>query len=149
MSGRKETLIRMFANQVGFAIESIRWQPLGKDHEMMGRSGGWIVNGESIGHNAKEAIDFIRVSQNNESTGPTTRTFHSIGYDFSAMTAAENWCKENGISVGRMQGPSPRGLLRGDFDIAKWRNLSKREKAELHGQMTGNMRNGPVTVEMF
>lgn len=66
--------------------------------------------------------------------------------EFVACRAAEKWCEENGYSVGRMQWPSPRGLLRGSFDIQKWRNLSPRERAELDGQMTGDMRNGPVYV---
>ena len=76
-----------------------------------------------------------------------TKAFNQVG-DFVACNAAEEWCKENGISVGRMQGPAPRGLLRGDFDIAKWRNLSRSEIEQLHGRMTGDMRNGPVVVSI-
>jgi len=48
-----------------------------------------------------------------------------------------------------MQGPSPRGLLRGSFDISKWRNMSKREISQLDGRMTGDMKNGPVFVEIY
>ena len=74
-------------------------------------------------------------------------TFKQSG-DFQAMYAAEAWCAENGVSVGSTQRGDPRGLLYGDFMIAKWRNLDAAERAELHGQMTGDMRNGPVQVSI-
>lgn len=76
-----------------------------------------------------------------------TMTFADPG-DFAAMRAAEQWCADNGYSVGCMQGYSPRGLLRGDWSISKWRNLTKQQRAELDGQMTGDMRGGPVTVKV-
>lgn len=69
--------------------------------------------------------------------------------DFAATREAEAWCKARGISVGTMQGPDPRGLLVGDFFIAKWRNLSRDERAALHGTMTGDGRNGPVHINLF
>lgn len=68
--------------------------------------------------------------------------------DFKAMDAAEAWCKARGIAVGWMQRPDPRGLLLGDFVISKWRNLNARERSELDGTMTGDMRHGPVTVTL-
>lgn len=74
--------------------------------------------------------------------------FNSDGTDFSAMRDAEKWCEDNGISVGRMQAGCPRGLLRGDFDIAKWRNLDKWDILQLDGTMKGDMRHGPVVVEL-
>lgn len=75
------------------------------------------------------------------------KTFTTPG-EFVACREAEAWCKANGISVGRMQGHDPRGLLRGEFDIQKWRNLNAKERKALHGRMTGDMRNGPVTVSI-
>lgn len=76
------------------------------------------------------------------------KTFHEQG-DFAAQAAAKRWLHDRGYSVGAMQDWSPRGIMRGDIIIAKWKNLSLREKAMLDGQMTGDMRNGPVTVEIF
>lgn len=70
-------------------------------------------------------------------------TFDQTG-DFKAAEAAEQWCKEHGISVGTMQGVSPRGLKRGDHLIAKWRNLDQYDIRSLDGTMTGDMRHGPV-----
>lgn len=68
--------------------------------------------------------------------------------DFAAVNIAEAWCAERGISVGRMQGTEPRGLLRGDFDVQKWRNLDDAERAALSGVMTGDMKHGPVFVTL-
>ena len=78
-----------------------------------------------------------------------TKTFTRPG-DFCARSDAEAWCKSQGWSVGKMCGPSPRGILKDpDFIIAKWRNLTDGEIRELDGKMTGDMRYGPVTVEIF
>lgn len=75
-------------------------------------------------------------------------TFTEAG-DFNSCYAAEEWCKAAGLSVGSMQRGEPRCLMRGDVYVAKWRNLSAAERIECHGAMTGDMRNGPVTVEVF
>jgi hypothetical protein len=71
-----------------------------------------------------------------------------VAGDFNAMRAAEHWCAEHGISVGRQQRGSPRGLLRGSWDIQKWRNLNAQERRDLDGTMTGDMKSGPVTIRM-
>jgi hypothetical protein len=73
------------------------------------------------------------------------KTFTGTG----AARDAEAWCEERGISIGRMQQGSPRGLLVGDFEIQKWRNLNAKERAALHGVMTGDMRNGPVMIKLY
>ncbi|EKN01089.1 hypothetical protein MXAZACID_02249 [Acidocella sp. MX-AZ02] len=44
-----------------------------------------------------------------------------------------DWCIYHGMSVGRLQRDEPRGILFGDFDIQKWRNLRPAERAALHG----------------
>jgi len=68
--------------------------------------------------------------------------------DFKANHAAEQWCSENGYSVGIMQGNLPRGIKNGNFSIAKWSNLDNFEKRQLDGVMTGNFRNGPITIKI-
>ena len=66
---------------------------------------------------------------------------------FQAMYAAKAWCRDNGISVGQSCAIGPTGLLFGQFDwIAKWRNLTPMERKDLHGIMTGDMRDGPVVI---
>jgi len=69
--------------------------------------------------------------------------------DFEAMHKAEEWCRLRGISVGRNQRGAPRGLLFGEYDIQKWRNLGLRERLALDGDMAGDMRHGPVTVTIY
>jgi hypothetical protein len=66
--------------------------------------------------------------------------------DFSAINAARDWCGERGVSVGQMQRDEPMGLLVGEYFISKWRNMTKAERAELDGVITGDKRNGPVTL---
>ncbi len=68
--------------------------------------------------------------------------------DFVAVHAAEAWCVKHGFSFGFMQGSSPRGLKHGNYSIMKWRNLTTDDIAGLDGRMEGNMRNGPVTIEI-
>lgn len=77
----------------------------------------------------------------------TKIVFDQVG-TFAALYAAQDWCKANGISYGSSQAGAPTGLLRGDFAISKWRNLSTSERAELDGTMTGDFRNGPVTIDL-
>lgn len=73
--------------------------------------------------------------------------FDGNGVDFSPSDQAQQWLTQNGYSYGRMQGKDPRGILKGlQWDIQKWRNLSRADIAVLDGTMTGDMRNGPVFV---
>lgn len=68
---------------------------------------------------------------------------------FGAITAARDWLSERGFSVGRMCCDEPMGIMKGDFDIQKWRNLSERERGSLHGRITSDdFREGGVTVEI-
>lgn len=66
---------------------------------------------------------------------------------FSAFYAAEAFCKERGFSVGSMQREAPIGVIRGDYNVQKWRNLRPEDKKALDGFIVGeDKRNGPVTV---
>jgi hypothetical protein len=73
--------------------------------------------------------------------------FDQVG-TFAALYAAQDWCKANGVSYGSSQSGAPTGLMRGKVIISKWRNLSNAERADLDGTMTGDMRNGPITIEI-
>ncbi|MHC8380694.1 hypothetical protein [Pseudomonas sp. LB3P14] len=39
-------------------------------------------------------------------------------------------------------------VLQGDWPIAKWKNLTRKEIAALDGKVDGNFRDGPVTVPL-
>ncbi len=67
--------------------------------------------------------------------------------DFVAVRRAEKLLTDHGFSVGTMQKPEPRGILFGDYDIQKWRNLSREDREALHGLMSGN-RDSQVSIEI-
>ena len=67
---------------------------------------------------------------------------------FEAKYAAEKWCQENGVSYGSSCARGPTGLLRGNYCIAKWHNLTPKERSELDGTMSGDLRDGPVTITL-
>ncbi len=76
------------------------------------------------------------------------KTFDMLGGNFEACREAEAWCEERGISVGVVERGQPRGLVSHPCHIAKWSNLSGVERRQMEGTMTGDMRHGPVTIEL-
>lgn len=74
-------------------------------------------------------------------------SFQQTG-DFVAVKAAEEWCTKHNFSFGIMQGFAPRGLKHGNYNIMKWRNLTTNDIVGLDGQMKGDMRNGPIIIEI-
>lgn len=66
----------------------------------------------------------------------TTHRFHNTGEDWSGLRAATTWLDAKGYSSGRMQGSSPIGILHGDYDIQKWRNLNREQREVLDGTIT-------------
>ena len=84
-----------------------------------------------------------------DAAAPVLTQAYASNVVFGAVNAAEADLEARGFSVARMQAHQPSGILFGDFDIQKWRNLSTAHREALHGQMTGDFRNGPVTVRIF
>lgn len=77
------------------------------------------------------------------------KTFSAKG-DFEAMTEMEHFLRTAGFSIGTNQRGDPRGIMFGlQYDIQKWRNLSKRDRDMLDGIATGNQREGPITVRLY
>lgn len=76
------------------------------------------------------------------------KTFNDAGI-FEAFNKATAFLESRGFSVGPTSAGDPCGILLGDFAIAKWRNLTTNERLLLHGKMTGDFRNGPVTIAIF
>lgn len=71
--------------------------------------------------------------------------------EFEAFNKACEWCRQNGYSYGTMQADAPTGLLRGNFEISKWRNMTKAERDALDGVMDApgrTYRTGPVTIRL-
>ena len=71
--------------------------------------------------------------------------------EWNALSAAQKWLKDNGYSYAPMCGPEPIGIMLGDFEIAKWRNLSTWERKELDGMIVplngGRFRGNSCTVK--
>ena len=69
--------------------------------------------------------------------------------DFAAVNAARNWLQEQGYSYGSMCMDMPIGILKGNWTIAKWRNLTAKERKQLDGQLVSkDFRSGPVVVQL-
>lgn len=67
---------------------------------------------------------------------------------FEACRDAEEWCEERGISVGQMERAQPRALFDEHCYVGKWSSLSGPERRQMAGTMTGDMRHGPVAIEL-
>lgn len=76
-----------------------------------------------------------------------SKTFDQEG-TFQALYAAQNWLRDNGYSYGSTCRGEPIGVLKGDYVIAKWRNLTRQEINELDGVVSGCPRNGPIKVQL-
>ncbi|MPQ68303.1 MULTISPECIES: hypothetical protein [unclassified Pseudomonas] len=76
-----------------------------------------------------------------------TKIFNQDG-TFQALYAAQRWLASNGYSYGPSSAMNPIPVLKGDVCIAKWKNLTREEVAALDGQVTGNLRDGPITVTL-
>jgi len=82
----------------------------------------------------------------------TIKRFEHTGEDWSGLHAAESWLRSNGYSVGSMQRSDPIGVVKGDVLIAKWRNLSAKDKRELDGCIVpdgGRFRDGAAIVDLY
>lgn len=80
--------------------------------------------------------------------GGKTLAFNDVG-TFVALHRMEAEMSAAGFSVGRGCAGMPTGLLFGDFDMAKWKNLNREDRDGLHGVVTGSRREGPLLVTIF
>jgi hypothetical protein len=72
------------------------------------------------------------------------------GGTFEAMYAAQAYLTENGYEYGSTCRHEPVAVMKGDYDLPqKWKNFTAKEKKSVHGTMTGDMREGPVTITFY
>ena len=76
-----------------------------------------------------------------------TKTFTDAG-TFEALHAAQKWLTQNGYSYGSSCVMHSIPVMKGDFIIAKWKNLTKGEIKQLDGEVSGELREGPITVRL-
>lgn len=71
-----------------------------------------------------------------------------IGYDLTFETEenAQQALSAAGFSLGKLQADAPRGVMYGNYDIQKWRNLNAMHRAGLHGFYQRQHRKGPARV---
>ena len=77
--------------------------------------------------------------------GPWLRAGRTV---YALMHATEQWCRDHGVSCGPTDRSRVRGLLVGEFLIAKWHNLTAKERRECHGTITGDGREGPLFLRI-
>lgn len=77
------------------------------------------------------------------------KTFYVKG-TFESLYAAKAYLQKNGYSEGSLARNLPVGLLKGDYNIQKWYNLSDMDIAELDGVMlSADFREGNVELLFF
>ena len=73
--------------------------------------------------------------------------------DFKSMYAAQHWIKEQGYDYGSSSGMQPVAVMKGDYYSYglphKWKNFTVKQINSVHGIMTGDHRDGPVTVIIY
>lgn len=80
---------------------------------------------------------------------PFKKTFKHTGEDFSACHEAEAWLRENGFSIGTMEGSQPRAILHSHTFIPKWKHLDHDDKEQLDGvAISDNFREKDVMVHL-
>ncbi|MEH6483079.1 MULTISPECIES: hypothetical protein [Pseudomonas] len=68
---------------------------------------------------------------------------------FQALYAAQAWLKGKGYSYSSTSRDSTVGIIaRPDVCIAKWHNLTPTERAQCDGTLTGDFREGPLTLRL-
>lgn len=110
-------------------------------------SGGKEYRMKSSSSLSREPSTSVSSALEGALSGLTELTFDQAG-DFAAYHAAERWLSDRGFSLGHMQRGAPCGIMRGDWDIQKWRNLSNQDRRELDGTLSGDFRNGPVVIRV-
>ncbi len=72
-------------------------------------------------------------------------------YEFPNAAFASAALKKAGCSLGRLQRDAPRGILHGEYDIQKWRNLRTDDRDALHGIMVKRFygTGGPVVIKLY
>jgi hypothetical protein len=69
---------------------------------------------------------------------------------FGAYRKAEAYCNEFGYSTGSISSPLPTAIKKGDYHVAKWKNLTRKEIESIDGViLADSFREGPVKLLLF
>lgn len=67
---------------------------------------------------------------------------------FHALRCAETFLAVAGFSIAPGSAGDPTPIMFGDYIVAKWKNLTTRERVGVHGLIEGNRRDGPLTIRL-
>ena len=76
------------------------------------------------------------------------QTFEAAGNNYEALNEAIDFLNGHGFMCGPTQNGSPIGVMYGDVTVAKWRDLSAEDIADLHGRLESkgpSFSTGPIT----
>lgn len=77
----------------------------------------------------------------------------TVAGTFQSMYAAQKWIRDKGYDYGSSSALEPTAVMKGnyyDYGLPhKMKNFTVKEKQMVHGIITGNMREGPVTVCLY
>ena len=77
----------------------------------------------------------------------------NVGGDFESMFAAQSWLRENGYDYGTIPNNGSSGVVKGsyyDYDLPfNMDSYGLKHKEIIHGIIRGDIRNGPVIVELY
>lgn len=69
---------------------------------------------------------------------------------FQSFYSARSWAVNKGYEIGSMDGFNPIAIMKGYDYIAKWHNISRKEREMLDGVMISDyFREKPVTILIF
>ncbi len=74
--------------------------------------------------------------------------FYAMG-TWAALREAEAFLKGAGFSIGSGQRGAPTAVMFGDYLVSKWKNLNHDERRETHATLTGDNREGPLTLRLL
>lgn len=79
-----------------------------------------------------------------------TEIIFDVPGTWQALRSAERWCTEKGYGTGSGDYPNPIAISDGPYDhTQKWHNFTTHEKKTCFGIITGDMREGPMTIRIF
>lgn len=69
--------------------------------------------------------------------------------EWATLNAAHAWCESRGVSYGSTDRTRTIALIaRPDVLVAKWHNLTSKERATVDGTITGDAREGPLSLRI-
>lgn len=68
--------------------------------------------------------------------------------EFPNLNAAMQWCDDNGYSYGPVWRDTPIGIMKGEWNVAEWKEFNEKDTDDKYGRITTktDWRTGPVFI---